>query len=223
MDLVHIQLGLLHNEKIDVLVLEGSTANIILGRPWLVRHNPVLSCGMGEILKWGDDCFAECFPSMPTMIQQMSNSTSLWSTSIEIHIEQCSVEIPPFYSDFWDIFCPKRASQLQLAMGLCHRPHGEWTRAPWKDLSSVSPWTKSHGGVSSRGTPSRLHPAFYVPCHFEFLFVAKMGGELRPCIDYRGLTQITIKNHYPLPLFQAALEHLRGARICTPVCSTHRS
>ena len=38
-----------------------------------------------------------------------------------------------------------------------------------------------------------------------------MGG-LRPCIDYRGLNQVTVKNRYPLPLVPAALELIRGAR-----------
>ncbi len=32
---------------------------------------------------------------------------------------------------------------------------------------------------------------------------------LRPCIDYRGLNDITIKFRYPLPLVPAALEQLR--------------
>lgn len=44
---VPIQIGLFHNKKIDLLVLDGSTADIILGRPWLLRHNLGLSWGIG--------------------------------------------------------------------------------------------------------------------------------------------------------------------------------
>ena len=32
-----------------------------------------------------------------------------------------------------------------------------------------------------------------------FFFVEKKDKTLRPCIDYRGLNDITIKNRYPLP------------------------
>lgn len=36
----------------------------------------------------------------------------------------------------------------------------------------------------------------------------KKDGGLRPCIDYRGLNEITVKFKYPLPLVPAALEQL---------------
>ncbi len=40
---VNIRVGLLHGEDLNLLVLEHSTADVILGRPWLVQHNPILS------------------------------------------------------------------------------------------------------------------------------------------------------------------------------------
>ncbi|KAI2648976.1 Transposon Tf2-9 polyprotein [Labeo rohita] len=46
-------------------------------------------------------------------------------------------------------------------------------------------------------------------------FVAKKDGGLRPCIDYRGLNNVTIKFRYPLPLVPPALEQLREATIYT--------
>ncbi len=53
------------------------------------------------------------------------------------------------------------------------------------------------------------------PAASSFFFVAKKDGSLRPCIDYRGLNNITVKFLYPLPLVPAALEQLRGARLFT--------
>ncbi|KAL0181794.1 hypothetical protein M9458_024200, partial [Cirrhinus mrigala] len=38
---------------------------------------------------------------------------------------------------------------------------------------------------------------------------------LRPCVDYRGLNQLTIKNRHPLPLTNTALDALSGARFFT--------
>ncbi len=52
------------------------------------------------------------------------------------------------------------------------------------------------------------------PASAGFFFVKKDGG-LRPCIDYRGLNDITIKFRYSSPLVPAALEQLREARYFT--------
>ena len=43
----------------------------------------------------------------------------------------------------------------------------------------------------------------------------KKDKSLRPCIDYRGLNDITIKNRYPLPLMSSAFELLGNAKIFT--------
>ncbi len=48
-----------------------------------------------------------------------------------------------------------------------------------------------------------------------FFFVGKKYGGLRPCIDYRGLNDITVKNRYPLPLMATAFELLQYATIFT--------
>ena len=49
----------------------------------------------------------------------------------------------------------------------------------------------------------------------EFFFVGKKDGSQRPCIDYRGLNDIPVKNSYPLPLIASAFELLQGATIFT--------
>ncbi len=43
----------------------------------------------------------------------------------------------------------------------------------------------------------------------------KKNGSLRPCIDYRGLNNITVKNTYPLPLMSSAFERLQEASFFT--------
>ncbi|KAJ8350818.1 hypothetical protein SKAU_G00259480 [Synaphobranchus kaupii] len=49
------------------------------------------------------------------------------------------------------------------------------------------------------------------PVGAGFFFVGKKDGSLRPCIDYRGLNQVTIRNKYPLPLINTAFEALSPA------------
>ena len=53
------------------------------------------------------------------------------------------------------------------------------------------------------------------PAAAPFFFVGKKDGGLRPCIDYRGLNNITRKNKYPLPLMSTAFERLQGATVFT--------
>lgn len=47
-----------------------------------------------------------------------------------------------------------------------------------------------------------LHLSPWSRCFF-FFFVEKKDKTLRPCIDFRGLNDITIKNKYPVPLLVA--------------------
>ena len=44
-------------------------------------------------------------------------------------------------------------------------------------------------------------------------FVDKKDKTLRPCIDFRGLNDITVKNKYPLPLIDSAFGFLHQATI----------
>ncbi|OJT10654.1 Transposon Tf2-12 polyprotein [Trametes pubescens] len=47
------------------------------------------------------------------------------------------------------------------------------------------------------------------------LFARKKTGELRLCVDYRGLNAITKKNRYPLPLINDLLDRVQGCTVFT--------
>ncbi|KAK3549141.1 hypothetical protein QTP70_033345 [Hemibagrus guttatus] len=86
---VLLQVSVLHVEEITLLVLEESTTDVILGRPWLEQHNPILSWRTSK------------------------------ATSIESPFVNRLLEIPTCYAPFSDVFCAKRASKLPPpAMGL---------------------------------------------------------------------------------------------------------
>ncbi|GJU59522.1 putative reverse transcriptase domain-containing protein [Tanacetum coccineum] len=44
------------------------------------------------------------------------------------------------------------------------------------------------------------------------LFVKKMDGSFRMCIDYRGFNKLTIKNRYPLPRIDDLFDQLQGSQ-----------
>ncbi len=214
---LQLQIGKLHQETLHLLVLEGSMVDIILGCPWLVQHNPILSWKTGELLKWGDDCFSQCFPHLPRPSPAIPVSLPIHSTSIESPVEKQSVDIPSCYAPFSDVFCPRRAAQLP--------PHRPWDCAI--DLISGEPVPR--GNIYPLSLPEQKTMEEYIeealkqgyiissisPAAFSFFFVAKKDRGLRPCIDYRKLNEITVKFRYPLPLVPAALEQLRGATIFT--------
>jgi len=51
------------------------------------------------------------------------------------------------------------------------------------------------------------------PVGAGFFFVAKKDHSLRPCIDFRDLNNITVKNKYPLSLINSAFEPLQNAKV----------
>ncbi|KAK3573744.1 hypothetical protein QTP86_032542, partial [Hemibagrus guttatus] len=184
---VLLRVSVLHIEEITLLVLEESTADVILGCPWLEQHNPILSWRTGEVLKWGDTCFPDCFPDLPAPHSPIPTPLHVQTTSIESPFRNRLLEIPTCYAPFSD--CPGEGSI----------PCPSRRRRPWRSTSR-RPWLKG---------PSTS------PAASSFFFVAKKDGGLRPCIDYRALNRITVKFRYPLPLVPVALEHLRGATIFT--------
>lgn len=70
-------------------------------------------------------------------------------------------------------------------------------------------------GIYSVIPGSRNHSSFFIPRRCRVFFVEKKDKSLRPCIDYRGLNSITIKNRYPLLLLSAAFEGLQQAKVFT--------
>ncbi len=189
---IHLQVGQLHKESIHLLVLEWSTAEIILGRPWFMQHDPVISWSTGEVLKWGNQCFPDCFPHLPRPSTRYPRTLAINSTSIESPREKQSVEIPACYAPFSDVFCPKRASQLP--------PHWPsvtgWVSAPWKDLPTLTSRTEGHGGVYWRCSSTRLHSPFNVPCCFELFLRVQEGRRLAALYRLPGTQQ----DHRKVPL-----------------------
>ena len=49
------------------------------------------------------------------------------------------------------------------------------------------------------------------PWSSPMVYVKKKDGTIRPCVDYRRLNQVTVKDAYPLPSIQACLDSLAEA------------
>ncbi|KAK3515200.1 hypothetical protein QTP70_010601 [Hemibagrus guttatus] len=80
---LHLQVGALHSEELHLLVLENATADIVLGRPWLELHDPILSWKTGEVLKWVEHCFGACFPNLPAPVSPQVHHLPIQATTVE--------------------------------------------------------------------------------------------------------------------------------------------
>ncbi|KAL0197996.1 hypothetical protein M9458_006536, partial [Cirrhinus mrigala] len=209
---ITLQIGF-HHEDLRFLVLEDSTVNIILGRPWLQVHQPEIRWDPCNIIRWSQKCSTQC---MSLLSHPRSIHTTVASTQIESPEPVFMPEIPAEYRAYQDVFSKLAATQLP--------PHRPWDCAI--DLLPGAQLPK--GRISPLSIPERQAMENYItealnqgfirpstsPATLSF-FVGKKDGGLRPCIDYRQLNSQIIQQPYPLPLVPAALEELCGSQVFT--------
>lgn len=191
-----------HQEEVRFYLIQSPEFPVVLGHPWLTCHNPHVDWSAGAILEWGPTCAATClFPSAPVV--------SLESPDLS--------RVPFQYHDLKEVLSKTRATSLPP-----HRPNDCVI-----DLLPGS--CPPRGRIFSLSSPERAAMDEYIgealasgfirpsssPAGAGFFFVGKKDGGLRPCIDYRGLNKITVKNRYPLPLMATAFDLLQGATIFT--------
>ena len=195
-----------HHETLQFHIFHSPDLPLVLGYPWLRRHNPQLDWSTGAILGWSTACHQVCLLEAAAPESPSSHCPSPDLTGVPVE-----------YHDFKDVFSKAKATSLPP-----HRPYD----CAIDLLPGSSP---PRGRLYSLSAPEREAMDTYIndslaagiirpsssPAGAGFFFVEKKDGSLRPCIDYRGLNNITTKNRYPLPLISSAFELLEGATIFT--------
>ncbi len=157
--------------------------------------------------EWSRACYASCLVSAGFSVSGSVLQDEMGSLS----------NVPEEYLDLKEVFSKSRAASLP--------PHRPYDCA----IDLVPGMSPPKGRLYSLSVPEREAMEKYIsdsltagfirpsssPAGAGFFFVAKKDGSLRPCIDYRGLNNITVKNTYPLPLMSSAFERLQGASIFT--------
>ncbi|KAK3524658.1 hypothetical protein QTP86_000497 [Hemibagrus guttatus] len=208
-ELLEFQVGLFHYEQLAFYVTSSPASPVILGLPWLRRHDPHISWRSGELVHWSTTCLRGCLRD-PV-------SRPCRTSRVERALKAAGGHLPHQYTDFQEVFSEERAARLPR--------HQVWDCAI-DLLSNTSP---PKGRIYPLSLPESKAMEEYIemllaaghirpsmsPAATGFFSVGKKDGGLRPCIDYRGLNAITVRYPYPLPLVPAALEQLRGARVFT--------
>uniref|UniRef100_A0A8C7WRQ0 Gypsy retrotransposon integrase-like protein 1 n=1 Tax=Oryzias sinensis TaxID=183150 RepID=A0A8C7WRQ0_9TELE len=197
-----------HREHIQFFVTRTLQTPIVLGYSWLRTHNPQLDWVHGNISTWSAFCMANCLRSAEPLIRANSEPVS----------EQIDLtRVPSCYHDLRSVFSKSKAGSLPS-----HRPYDCAI-----DLLPGAPLPKSR--LFNLSGPEKLAMEKYIqealtaglirpsssPVAAGFFFVEKRDKTLRPCIDYRELNQITIKDKYSLPLISSAFDSVQEARIFT--------
>ena len=196
-----------HVEEIDFYILKTPQAPLILGRPWLELHIPHVSYGEGRILSWSTTCYARCLRTAQTPLSPPRPPPAPPDLS----------SVPEVYHDLGEAFSKERARTLPP-----HRPYDcaielrPDSKLPVSRLYNLAPPEKAamDSYISECLAEGLIRPS-HSPVAAGFFFVKKKDGSLRPCIDYRELNAITIRNTYPLPLMSSNFEPLLGATVFT--------
>jgi hypothetical protein len=61
-----------------------------------------------------------------------------------------------------------------------------------------------------------IHPSSF-PWGAPVIFVPKKDGTQRLCVDYHSLSEVTIKNKYPLPIMDDLFDQLCGACVFSKI------
>lgn len=197
-----------HQETISFLVMDCPVTPMVLGSPWLRLHKPQVDWDTGDIISWGVRCHSDCLRSA-----RVSETSPLPSPP---EVPDLS-SVPEVYHDLAPVFSKHQAQSLPP-----HRPYDcaidiiPGSTYPSSRLYNLSkPEQESMEKYITESLRAGLIRPSSSPLGAGFFFVGKKDGSLRPCIDYRGLNDITIKNKYPLPLMDSAFAPLHGSTVFT--------
>ncbi|KAI2659483.1 Transposon Tf2-9 polyprotein [Labeo rohita] len=205
---MRMEIGALHRELIQFYTIHTPHHTVILGLPWLRKHDPHISWREGELLQWSSNCQKDCLPAVqPTLTPRPSLSESTFNAG----------NLPTEYHDLKMAFSKDKASQLPPHRAVDCAIELLPGHSPPKGC--VFPLSQPESEAMNNYINEELAKGFIrpstSPASAGFFFVKKKDGGLRPCIDYRGLNEVTVKFRYPLPLVPAALEQLRQAQYYT--------
>ena len=207
----HVAGGSTHTENIQFNVIDAPQYGFILGLPWLTLHNPEIHWGNRTLLFTSEYCKDHCHTDNPHIPEFHSIGYTIATAA------EKEVQLPSVYSGFSDVFDKAQAEVLPPHRSYDCRidlipgavlPSCRVYALSVKETEYLKEYIDTHvqrGWIRTSRSPA-ASPLFFVP---------KANGELRPCVDYRGLNKNTIRNRYPLPLIPVLLDQVKTAKIYT--------
>ena len=191
--------GTNHRVTLDITVI--SKHDVILGIPWLRASNPRVNWRTGQ-LQWDlPGCGYET-ESGPQKAPRSNYDRPLGIYVIAREPKADTTEIPEEYSQYSKLFSGKLETGLPEHSRWDHEIRVQPGTEP--TFNKIYPQNPEQDKALKEYLEEMLQKGYIRPSEspagYPILWVPKKNGKLRPCIDYRHLNKITIKNRYPLPL-----------------------
>jgi transposase InsO family protein len=228
-----------HQEEICLDVFGLAAHDIILGLPWLQEHNPTINWVTRKLLLENCDCTRSSKPAhrqrsmadektinniaskQTHQRKRVVDSTMIRRKSlpdVRVLEKRATPVIPREYKEFAKLF----EEELGPDALPKHQPWDhEIKLEPGKEPGFQPIYKLSEKELEAlRKYIDKMIKKGFIrrsesPAGFPVLFVPKKNGDLRPCIDYRKLNEITVKNRYPLPNIGELRDRLAHAEIFT--------
>lgn len=180
-------------------VLPLVTHDLILGRPWMHKNR----------VHFNDD---DTLVANGTTLRPAAYTLTILNSGSSQHIiaaeaQELCLLFPDAFKDAV-LFPPSREIEHTIDTGTAH----PIKRNPYK----CSPL---HRGLIDKFIAEHLANGTIrkskSPWSSPILLVPKKNKEYRPCVDYRALNAVTLKDAYPLPDIDESLAFLKGAKIFT--------
>lgn len=231
--------------SITCVVLDMSSDwDLLLGEPWLRRHRADVSYNSFSVRGYdrksrpfvlrceedkpvpGSDCLdLDKMVISAAQVKRLSRKgckTFLSTVTKMVEDPVLNVEVPDSVSlvlkEYTDVF-PEDVPGLppERSGGTHTIPLVDpYSKPPSRPLYRLS---RPEMAEAERQVQLLLQKGFIEPSTSPYgspiLFVQKKDGSLRMVIDYRALNRLTVKNKYPMPRIDDALDQLQGATVFT--------
>ena len=210
---------------------------LILGFPWLARHNPHIDWQAGRLTFSSPFCVSTCLfpppplpppptspfpapspPPLPSLHAVLAGTSPPSFFPPPPHPDLFH-QVPQAYHDYLDVFSESQANVLP--------PHRKYDL----DIQLLPDSAPPFGPIYPMSAPENIEMKRYLqaylangfirpsksPAAAPVMFVKRPDGKLRLVVDYRGLNKVTVKNRFPLPLIPEMLDRLHLAKVFTKI------
>ncbi|GAB2281581.1 hypothetical protein Dimus_039480 [Dionaea muscipula] len=213
----------------DLVALDVSGFDVILGMDWLARHSVTLDCrgkrvifelpdGTELILEGERKTLPSCVvSSLQAQRMLRKGCAGFLAYVVETQKEEQRLEDLPVVCEFPDVFPEdlpvcywdrevEFAIDLVPTLGIFQRLISDSSRES-KEL---------HARFAELLDKGFIRPSVS-PWGAPVLFVRKKDGSMRLCIDYREINKVTVKNRYPLSRIDDLFDQLQGAQFFSKI------
>ena len=214
----------------DLIVMEISDFDIILGMDWLSEHFAFIDCREKRVIFQIPDRRTYYFQGIRNHTPVTSNSLQVCHMKEVVHEgylvslqeiekkEPRDLEDVRIVRDYPEVFpeeLPGLPPVREVDFSIDLEPGSQpLSKAPYRMApAELEELKKQLKELIEKGF---VRPSIS-PWGAPVLFVKKKDGSMRLCMDYRELNKITIKNKYPLPRIDDLFDQLHGAAIFSKI------